>query len=81
MTAIYLLIYICSLSEVMMTLYYNTDVYHCVFGNLEESLQSCCQNAMEEASREKMRTVVFWLDGFASLSGSYVYTYIRTCVV
>ncbi len=45
------------------------DVYHCVFGDLEESLQSCCLSAMEEARKEKMKTIVFWLDGFASLSG------------
>ncbi len=47
------------------------DIYHCVFGDLEESLQSCCHKAMEEAHKEKLQTIVFWLDGFASLSGKY----------
>lgn len=45
-------------------------MYHCVFGDLEESLQSCCHNALAEASKEELRTIVFWLDGFASLSGN-----------
>ena len=45
------------------------DIYHCMFGDLEESLQSCCFKALETAITEKLSTVVFWLDGFASLSG------------
>ena len=49
------------------------DIYHCVFGDLEESLQSCCWRALETASAEKLGTVVFWLDGFISLSGELPY--------
>lgn len=50
-----------------------SDVYHCVFGDLEESLQSCCREALQTASSQKMRTIIFWLDGFASLSGVCMY--------
>ena len=46
------------------------DIYHCVFGDLEESLQSCCYKALESARAEKVASVVFWLDGFAFLSGT-----------
>ena len=45
------------------------DIYHCVFGDLEESLQSCCRKALEKASQDELTSVVFWMDGFASLSG------------
>ena len=45
------------------------DIYHCVFGDLEESLQSCCYKALGSAREEKLSTIVFWLDGFAFLSG------------
>ena len=51
-------------------LFYCLDIYHSVFGDLEESLQSCCYKALETAGEEKLSTVVFWLDGFASLQGN-----------
>ena len=36
---------------------------------------------MEEARKEKMQTIVFWLDGFASLSGIYFLRYAsKNCV-
>ena len=60
------------------------DIYHCVFGDLEESLQSCCHEAMESASKGKLRTIVFWLDGFISISGKnwiYVRSYIMQCSI
>lgn len=47
-----------------------TDLYHCVFGDLEESLQSCCRKALEMACEKELHNVVFWVDGFASISGN-----------
>ena len=48
-----------------------TVIYHCVFGDLEESLQSCCRKALEKASQDELTNVAFWVDGFASLSGQH----------
>ena len=47
----------------------HTDVYHCVFGDLKESLYSCCNTALDEASRSGHKRVVFWVDGFAAIAG------------
>ena len=44
-------------------------IYHCVFGTLEESLQRCCSRGLEDASEEGHKSIAFWLDGFASISG------------
>ena len=53
------------------------EIYHCVFGDLEESLQSCCTNALESASEEQLRRIAFWMDGFVSIQGGRV---VETCV-
>ena len=52
----------------------STDIYHCIFGNLEESLQGCCRTALETASKKEFTNIIFWVDGFASLSGTRTYT-------
>ena len=46
-------------------------IFHCVFGDLQESLLSCCRGALDTAAQEKDKTIVFWLDGFAAVSGEW----------
>ena len=45
-------------------------LYHCVFGNLEEHLVSCCCNALSTASAREHKVVSFWLEGFIGVGVS-----------
>ena len=45
-------------------------LYHCVFGNLEEHLVSCCCNALSAASASGHKVVAFWLEGFIGVGVS-----------
>lgn len=45
-------------------------LYHCVFGNLEEHLVSCCSNALSMARENGYKVVAFWLEGFIGVEVS-----------
>ena len=46
-------------------------VYHCVFGNLEESLQKCIWSALDDSCSTEPPTIAFWLDGFTAINGEW----------
>jgi hypothetical protein len=61
-------------------------MYHCVFGNLEESLQKCIWSALEGNCSEESPAIAFWLDGFTAINGESALSshvscclYIQTC--
>ena len=45
-------------------------LYHCVFGNLEEHLVSCCCSALSSASMKGHKVISFWLEGFIGVGVS-----------
>lgn len=45
-------------------------LYHCVFGNLEEHLISCCSSALSTARTNGHKLVSFWLEGFIGVGVS-----------
>ena len=56
-------------------------IFHCVFGDLQESLVSACREALDTkpavqetratTAQEKDRTIVFWMNGFAAVSSEW----------
>ena len=46
-------------------------IFHCVFGDLQESLLSYCRGALDTAAQRKDKTIVFWLDSFAAVSSEW----------
>ena len=45
-------------------------LYHCVFGNLEEHLISCCSSALTTACENGHKLISFWLEGFIGVGVS-----------
>ena len=46
-------------------------IFHCVFGDLQESLVSACREALDTAAQDKDRTIVCWMNGFAAVSSEW----------
>ena len=83
--ALYMYMYIRSCSHVM-AMSGSAAMYHCVFGNLEESLQKCIWSALEGNCSEESPAIAFWLDGFTAINGESALSshvscclYIQTC--
>ena len=54
-----------------LSLFSSLGVFHCVFGDLQESLVSACREALDTAAQDKDRTIVFWMNGFAAVSSEW----------
>ena len=50
---------------------FSLGIFHCVFGDLQESLSSACREVLDTAAQEKDRTFVFWMNGFVAVSNEW----------
>ena len=46
-------------------------IFHCVFGDLQESLMIACREALDTAAQKKDRITIFWMNGFAAVSSEW----------
>ena len=53
------------------SLFSSLGIFHCVFGDLQESLVSACREALDTTAQEKDKTIVFWMNGFAAVSSEW----------